>query len=77
MNYGYYNGEYAPLDELKAPVLDRAFYFGDGIYDVTTYVGGRYFAMDSHYERFVNTDGSLNNYSANGGYGAAPACIIA
>lgn len=55
MNYGYYNGEYAPLDELKAPVLDRAMYFGDGIYDVTTYVNGRYFAMDSHYERFVNS----------------------
>ncbi len=60
MNYGYYNGEYAPLDELKAPVLDRAMYFGDGIYDVTTYVCGRYFAMDSHYERFVNSCKMIN-----------------
>lgn len=60
MNYGYYNGEYAPLDELKAPVLDRAMYFGDGIYDVTTYVNGRYFAMDSHYERFVNSCKMIN-----------------
>lgn len=60
MNYGYYNGEYAPLDELKAPVLDRAFYFGDGVYDVTTYVNGRYFAMDSHYERFTNSCRLIN-----------------
>ena len=55
MNYGYYNGEFAPLADLRAPVLDRAFYFGDGVYDVTTYVNGRYFAMDSHYERFTNS----------------------
>ena len=55
MNYGYYNGEYAPLDELKAPVLDRAFYFGDGVYDVTTYVNGRYFALCDHYDRFVSS----------------------
>ena len=60
MNYGYYNGEYAPLDELKAPVLDRAFYFGDGVYDVTTYVNGRYFAMDSHFERFTNSCRLIN-----------------
>lgn len=60
MNYGYYNGEYAPLDELKAPVLDRGFYFGDGVYDVTTYVCGRFFAMDSHYERFVNSCRLIN-----------------
>ncbi|MBO4423557.1 MAG: aminotransferase class IV [Clostridia bacterium] len=60
MNYGYYNGQIAPLDELKAPVLDRAFYFGDGVYDVTTYVNGRYFAMDSHYERFTNSCRMIN-----------------
>ncbi len=55
MNYGYYDGEYAPLNELKAPVLDRAFYFGDGVYDVTTYVNGRYFALSDHYDRFVSS----------------------
>ena len=55
MNYGYYNGQIAPLNELKAPVLDRAFYFGDGVYDVTTYVNGRYFAYADHYDRFVNS----------------------
>lgn len=55
MNYGYYNGDIAPLNELKAPVLDRAFYFGDGVYDVTTYVNGRYFALTDHYERFAGS----------------------
>ena len=55
MNYGYYNGEIAPLETLKAPVLDRAFYFGDGVYDVTTFVNGRYFALTDHYERFISS----------------------
>lgn len=55
MNYGYYNGTYAPLDTLTAPVTDRAFYFGDGVYDVTTYVNGRFFALEDHFERFENS----------------------
>ena len=29
---GYYNGEIAPVEELKIPALDRACYFGDGVY---------------------------------------------
>ncbi len=35
------------------------------------------YPWNAHYERIVNADGSLNGYSAYGGIGAAPACIIA
>lgn len=30
---GYYNGKIGEVNELCAPITDRAFYFGDGVYD--------------------------------------------
>lgn len=32
-NLGYYNGKIGPLEEMTVPMLDRACYFGDGVYD--------------------------------------------
>ena len=32
---GYYNGKIDELDRITVPMLDRACYFGDGVYDVT------------------------------------------
>lgn len=51
----YYNGEIAPVEELKVPVLDRAYYFGDGVYDATSVANGRPFALNDHIERFYNS----------------------
>ena len=31
---GYYNGRIGELDQMTVPMLDRACYFGDGVYDV-------------------------------------------
>ena len=55
MIYGYYNGKFAPIDELTVPALDRAVYFGDGVYDVTTFVNGRFYALDDHLDRFYSS----------------------
>lgn len=52
---GYYNGEIAPVEELKIPVLDRAYYFGDGVYDATSVANGRPFALKEHIDRFYNS----------------------
>lgn len=52
---GYYNGEIAPLEELKIPALDRAVYFGDGIYDATTFCNNHIFAAKDHLDRFYNS----------------------
>ena len=52
---GYYNGEIAPVEELRAPVLDRAFYFGDGVYDATSVANGTPFALKEHLDRFFNS----------------------
>ena len=45
---GYYNGEIAELERLTIPALDRACYFGDGVYDVTYSRNYRVFALNEH-----------------------------
>lgn len=52
---GYYNGKIAPLEELKVPVMDRAYYFGDGVYDATSVANGTPFALEEHLDRFYNS----------------------
>ena len=32
-NLGYYNGKVGEIEEISVPMTDRAFYFGDGVYD--------------------------------------------
>lgn len=52
---GYYNGEIGPLEEMKIPMLDRAVYFGDGVYDATTFANHHIFAKKDHFDRFYNS----------------------
>ena len=52
---GYYNGEIAPLEELKVSALDRGFYFGDGVYDVAFIHNRKPVALDDHLDRFYNS----------------------
>ena len=47
----FLNGEYLPLSQAKVSVLDRAFIFGDGIYEVTPVYGRRLFRFDEHMAR--------------------------
>ena len=54
-NVGYYNGEIAPLEELKIPALDRSVYFGDGVYDVAFIHNRKPVALDDHLNRFFNS----------------------
>jgi len=56
-NIAYYNGTYAPLEELTIPALDRAVYFGDGVYEAAYFRNGRPFALDDHLKRFKNSLG--------------------
>lgn len=57
---GYYNGEIGPLEEMKIPMLDRAVYFGDGVYDSATFANNHIFALDEHINRFYNSCRLLN-----------------
>jgi D-alanine transaminase len=47
----YLNGIYIPREEAVVPVDDRAFVFGDGVYEVTRAVRGRLFGEAEHWAR--------------------------
>jgi len=47
----YVNGSYVPEAEAKVSIFDRAFLFGDGVYEVTAVLGGRPIDMAAHLAR--------------------------
>lgn len=52
---GYYNGTVGELEAMQIPMLDRANYFGDGVYDVTYCRNYRIFALEEHIDRFFQS----------------------
>lgn len=52
---GYYNGNIDELDRITVPMLDRACYFGDGVYDVTYSRNHCIYALEEHVERFLHS----------------------
>ena len=53
-SYSYYNGTFAPTNEIRIPLTDRAIYFGDGVYDAAIGKDGRIFLADEHIKRFIS-----------------------
>lgn len=47
----YLNGEYLPLKDARVSPLDRAFLFGDAVYEVVPVYGARPFRLRQHLER--------------------------
>ena len=47
----YVNGRYVPEAEAKVSIFDRAFLFGDGVYEVTAVLAGRPIDMEAHLAR--------------------------
>ena len=61
----YLNGLYVPREAAMIPVEDRAFLFGDGIYEGVRSLGGRMFEWAAHADRMVNgLNGLRINFSA-------------
>ena len=54
-NIAYYNGNYTTLEELQLPVLDRAVYFGDGVYEAMYVRNGIPYGMGDHLDRFYES----------------------
>ncbi|MBR2927158.1 MAG: aminotransferase class IV [Clostridia bacterium] len=52
---GYYNGKIDEIEKMSVPMLDRACYFGDGVYDVTYSRNYRIYALEEHVERFFQS----------------------
>lgn len=55
----YVNGEYLPEEEAKVSVFDRGFLFADGVYEVTTVLGGKLVDFDGHAKRLWRSMGEL------------------
>lgn len=51
----YVNGEYVPEEEAKVSVFDRGFLFADGVYEVTSVLGGRLIDFDGHAARLARS----------------------
>lgn len=47
----YLNGQLLPLKEARVSPLDRAFLYGDGVYEVMPVYGGRIFRFREHFDR--------------------------
>lgn len=52
---GYIDGFIGPLDQIRVPVLDRGFLYGDSVYEVFRTYDGIPFLFDEHYERLLNS----------------------
>ena len=52
---GYIDGNTGPLNEIRVPVLDRGFLYGDSIYEVIRTYSGIPFMFDEHHERLMNS----------------------
>lgn len=44
----YLNGNYLPEEDAKVSVFDRGFLFADGVYEVTSVIGGKLLDFDGH-----------------------------
>ena len=47
----YLNGEYVAWSEANVPAENRAMQFGDAVYEVVRYYGGKPFRLDRHFAR--------------------------
>ncbi|MEM9707822.1 MAG: D-amino-acid transaminase [Pseudomonadota bacterium] len=56
----YVNGEYLPETEAKVSVFDRGFLFADGVYEVTSVLGGKLIDFDGHAKRLARSLGELD-----------------
>ena len=51
----YYNGQIGRIDEVHAPITDRGFYFGDGVYEAAMVRSQKIFALSDHLDRFYSS----------------------
>jgi D-alanine transaminase len=55
----YVNGEFLPEEEAKVSVFDRGFLFADGVYEVTSVLGGKLIDFGGHAKRLARSLGEL------------------
>jgi D-alanine transaminase len=56
----YVNGDYLPEDEAKVSIFDRGFLMADGVYEVTSVLGGKLIDFAGHARRLARSLGELD-----------------
>jgi D-alanine transaminase len=56
----YVNGAYVPEEDAKISVFDRGFLFADGVYEVTSVLGGKLIDFAGHAKRLERSLGELD-----------------
>ncbi len=56
----YVNGEYLPEDQAKVSIFDRGFLMADGVYEVTSVLGGKLVDFDGHVMRLQRSLSELD-----------------
>ncbi|HKL06189.1 MAG TPA: D-amino-acid transaminase [Roseovarius sp.] len=56
----YVNGDYLPETEAKVSIFDRAFLMADGVYEVTSVLGGKLIDFDGHLARLERSLNELD-----------------
>ena len=56
----YVNGDYLPEDEAKVSIFDRAFLMADGVYEVTSVLGGKLIDFEGHLKRLERSLNELD-----------------
>lgn len=51
----YIDGEFMPIEDAKMPVVDFGFTHSDAVYDVAHVWDGRFFRLDDHIDRFMES----------------------
>ncbi|SLN22059.1 D-amino-acid transaminase [Roseisalinus antarcticus] len=55
----YVNGQYLPEQEASVSIFDRGFLFADGVYEVTSVLGGKLIDFDGHARRLQRSLGEM------------------
>ena len=56
----FVSGEYVSEDEAKISIFDRGFLFADGVYEVTSILGGKLIGFEGHFERLQRSLNELD-----------------
>ena len=56
----YLNGDYLPEEDAKISVFDRSFLMADGVYEVTSVLGGKLIDFAGHAKRLERSLGELD-----------------
>ncbi|QFU10006.1 D-alanine aminotransferase [Rhodobacteraceae bacterium THAF1] len=56
----YVNGDFLPEEDAKVSVFDRGFLFADGVYEVTSVLGGKILDFEGHAVRLERSLGELD-----------------